>query len=187
VDAGTLLLGTLVFLARIGDVSLATVRTISIVHGRTKTAFALGFVEVSIWLMVVAKVLQEVYAKPILAIFYALGFSTGNVVGILLERRLAFGYTALRVITPEKGDTIAENLRTAGYAVTTFLGEGMSGSVRMLYLVFPRRQLEDVLAMVKRVSPEAFYITEHAGQVSKIYRPTFQSPTTGWRAVIKRK
>jgi uncharacterized protein YebE (UPF0316 family) len=187
VDAGTILLGTIVFFARVGDVSLATVRTISIVHGRTKTAFALGFVEVSIWLMVAAKVLQEVYARPILAVFYALGFSTGNVVGILLERRLAFGHTALRVITSEKGDIIAERLRAAGYAVTTFLGEGMSGTVCMLYMVFPRKQLEEVLAIVKRISPDAFYITEQAGQVSRIYRPTLQSPTTGWRAIVKRK
>ena len=186
-DTGTLLLGLVVLFARIGDVTLATVRTISVVHGRTKIAFALGFVEVSVWLMVVAKVLQQVHAKPILAVFYALGFSTGNVVGILLERRLAFGYTALRVITPEKGDFIAESLRAAGYAVTTFVGQGLSGTVHMVYMVFPRKELNEVLALVKKISPEAFYITEQAGQVSRIYRPTLQSPVTGWRAIIKRK
>jgi len=186
VDWPTLLTGLLVFLARITDVTLGTVRTISIVHGRTKIAFVLGFVEISLWLFVVAKVLQEVTTTPILALFYALGFSTGNVVGILLEKRLAFGYTILRVISQEHGEIITEQLRAAGYAVTTFAGEGLSGAVRMIYVVFPRKELNDVLAVVKRTSPEAFYITEQAGSVSKIFRPTLQ-PGTGWRAIMKKK
>ncbi len=185
-DWPTLLVGLVVFFARVSDVTLGTVRTISIVHGRTRIAFFLGFIEVSIWLLVVARVLQEVSAKPILTVFYALGFSTGNVVGILLERRIAFGHTVLRVISPEHGDRIAETLRAAGYAVTTFLGEGLSGGVRMLVVVFPRKELQDVLTLVKKVSPQAFYVTEQAGNVSKIYRPTLQ-PGTGWRAVLKKK
>jgi uncharacterized protein YebE (UPF0316 family) len=186
VDLATLVTGIIVFFARVTDVTMGTVRTISIVHGRTKIAFMLGFIEVTVWLLVVAKVLQEVSVKPILTVFYAAGFSTGNVVGILVERRIAFGYTVLRVIIQEQGDLIAETLRAAGYAVTTFLGEGLSGAVSMLVVVFPRKELQDVLTLVKKVSPEAFYITEQAGSVSKIYRPTLQ-PGTGWQAVIKKK
>jgi uncharacterized protein YebE (UPF0316 family) len=185
-DTSTLIMGIFVFLARVTDVSLGTVRTISIVHGRTKIAFVLGFIEVTLWLVVVASVLQEVAAKPILAVFYALGFSTGNVIGILLERRIAFGNTVLRVISAAHGDMIAETLRAAGYAVTSFPGEGLNGSVSMLVIVFPRKELQDVLTLVKKVSPEAFYVTEQAGSVSKIYRPTLQTET-GWRAVVKKK
>jgi len=90
-DLSTLLTGILVFLARVADVSMGTMRTISIVRGRTKTAFVLGFVEISLWLVVIAAVLASISSRPILGIFYALGFSTGNVAGILLERRIAFG------------------------------------------------------------------------------------------------
>lgn len=182
----TLIVGFMVFFARVTDVTLGTVRTIAIVHGRTKTAFVLGFFEVSLWLIVVARVLQQITSEPILAVFYALGFSTGNVVGILLERRIAFGNTVLRIISPEHGDRIAELLRAAGYAVTSFPGEGLSGPVSMLVVVFPRKELRDVLTLVKKISPEAFYITEHAGSVSKLYRPTSES-MTGWRSVLKKK
>ncbi|HNS74342.1 MAG TPA: DUF5698 domain-containing protein, partial [bacterium] len=185
-DWATLLTGLIIFFARVTDVTLGTVRTIAIVHGRTKIAFMLGFVEVSVWLLVVAKVLAEVSAQPILTVFYAAGFSTGNVVGILLERRIAFGNTVLRVISAEEGDRIAELLRAAGYAVTVFPGEGLNGPVSMLVVVFPRKELQDVLTLVKKISPQAFYITEQAGSVSKFYRPTLQPPT-GWRAVIKKK
>jgi hypothetical protein len=48
-DYPTMLLGIVIFLARVADVSMGTMRTISIVHGRTKIAFLLGFIEVGMW------------------------------------------------------------------------------------------------------------------------------------------
>lgn len=185
-DLSTLLLGFLIFLARVTDVTIGTVRTISIVHGRTKVAFFLGFIEVLLWLIVSAKVLQEVMHRPILAIFYALGFSTGNVVGILLERRLAFGHTVLHIISAIDGENIATSLRAAGFSVTTFQGQGMSGPVLELYVVSRRRELNEAIDIVNNISPDAFYITEPAGIVSRLYRPIMQ-PATGWRAIFKKK
>jgi uncharacterized protein YebE (UPF0316 family) len=124
-DAVTILIGVVVFLARVADVSMGTMRTISIVQGRTKIAFILGFFEVSMWLVVISAVVNQILSKPILGVFYALGFSTGNVVGIIIERRLAFGHMALRIITQAKAKQMTEEIRSAGYAVTTFQGEGL--------------------------------------------------------------
>jgi uncharacterized protein YebE (UPF0316 family) len=185
-DAATLLTGLLVFLARVADVSMGTMRTISIVRGRTTLAFILGFVEVSIWLMVIAAVLRQIASKPILGIFYALGFSMGNVVGILLERRIAFGNIVLRVISPRQGAEMAAEIRAAGYAVTTFNGQGQQGPVTLLYIVCRRRDLKQISAIIHRVEPGAFQLTEQAGDVSRVYYPT-HNVTSGWRAVLKRR
>ena len=185
-QAGTLLLGIVVFLARVVDVSMGTMRTISIVHGRTRLAFVLGFLEVSIWLMVISAVVNQVMTKPLLGIFYALGFSTGNVVGIKLEKRLAFGHIVFRVISTCNGMKIADKLRDSGYAVTAFQGEGKGGPVTMLYVVCRRRDLNDIIPLVKSIEADAFYITEQAGSVSKVFRPALQ-PLSGWRAIFKNK
>jgi uncharacterized protein YebE (UPF0316 family) len=185
-DLYTLGTGVLVFLVRIVDVSLGTIRTISTVQGRTRTAFLLGFIEVSMWLGVIAAIVNRVAAKPILGVFYALGFSTGNVVGILIERRLAFGHTVLRVFTPEKGTELAAALREAGHPVTSFEGAGGSGPVTEVCVVCWRRDLPRVLAIMGDVVPDAFYVTEPVGIVRSFRRPTMQPPT-GWRAVLKKK
>ncbi len=182
----TLLMGVAIFLARIVDVSMGTIRTIAIVQGRTTAAFFLGFFEVSMWLVVVATVVGKVMDQPILGVFYALGFSTGNVIGIKIERRIAFGYTVLRVISQKKGHHMAEEIRQAGYPVTTFEGEGKSGPVTELYVVCRRKDLRTLLSLVTKIDSQAFYITEQAGGVSKIPRP-FMSPRTGWRAIMKKK
>jgi uncharacterized membrane-anchored protein YitT (DUF2179 family) len=70
--------------------------------------------------------------------------------------------------------------------VTTFEGEGKCGAVTMLYVVCRRRDLSDILPLIKAVEPDAFYITEQAASVSKIFRPSME-PLTGGRAVLKKK
>jgi uncharacterized protein YebE (UPF0316 family) len=180
------LLGIFVFFARIVDVSVGTLRTISIIQGRTKIAFVLAFVEVSVWLLVLSAVLPKVMESPFLGLFYAFGFATGNVVGIAVEKRLAMGYANFRIITMHNAKKIAEVFREKGFAVTTFEGEGKNGKVTEVYIACERKDLSGLIKLVKEIEPEAFYIAEQAGFISKIRRPTMV-PATGWRAVQKKK
>lgn len=180
------ILGIFVFIARVVDVSLGTLRTISIVQGRTKIAFFLAIIEITVWLMVLSAVLPKVMHSPLLGLFYAIGFATGNVVGILVEKRLAMGYTNFRIITSKYAKEISQSLREKGFAVTTFEGEGKEGKVTEVYVACERKALPGLIKLVKEIEPDAFYIAEQAGFVSKIRRPTMV-PSTGWRAVQKKK
>jgi len=185
-DGATLLMGLGIFLARICDVSIGTVRTIVTVQGRTVVAFCLGFAELVIWISVVGTVVNQIQDKPVLIVFYALGFSTGTVLGILVERQLAFGHIVLRIITSRRGEKLAHDLRKMGQAVTSFMGEGMYGPVKELYVVCRRRDLKRILLVVRQIDPDAFYITEQAGDVSKLMRP-IHPPAAGWLSVLKKK
>ena len=180
------LLGLVIFFARIIDVSVGTLRTISIIQGRVGLAFTLGFIEISMWLAVLSTILPIVAETPLLAIFYALGFSTGNVVGILIERKLAMGFTNFRVISSMNGRKIAESMRKKGYKATIFEGEGKDGKVIEVYVVCERKKLPILIQLVREIEPEAFYITEQVGIVSKMLRP-MMVPATGWRAIHKKK
>jgi len=186
-DSSTMLLGLTIFAARVADVSMGTMRTISIVHGRSKTAFILGFMEVSMWLFIISAVIQRIGETPILGFFYALGFSTGNVIGIQIEKKIAFGHVILWIISTKSGRKVAEGIRGTGHPATVFQGEGLSGPVTMLYVVCSRKDQRDVLDSVKRIEPEAFYTVDQAENVSKMYRPLFAQQPTGWRAVFKKK
>lgn len=178
--------GILVFFARVTDVSLGTLRTIAIVHGRSMMAFWLGFVESAIWLAVVSTIVQAVVQQPALGVIYALGFATGNLVGIKVEKFIAMGHLILRIISRKNSNEIAEVVRADGYAVTLFAGAGISGPVTELYVVCRRRDLKKLLNVVLGLDPEAFYVTEQAGSVSTVCRPIMQ-PVTGWRSVFKKK
>jgi uncharacterized protein YebE (UPF0316 family) len=186
IDMNTLVTGSVIFAARICDVSIGTVRTIVTVQGRSVVAFFLAIMELLIWISVVSTVIYRIQDEPILALFYALGFATGNVVGIAVERRLALGFMILRVITRSASQSMAQRLRQAGQPVTVFHGEGMRGPVDELYIACRRRELARLLKLVQQEDPGAFYITEMARDVRKAIRPEYFN-FTGWRAVWKKK
>jgi uncharacterized protein YebE (UPF0316 family) len=185
-ESTVLFTGVLVFFARVCDVAIGTVRTIVTVQGRTIIAFFLAVFEIVIWVLVASTVLSQVKEQPILVVFYALGYATGNVVGIKVEARLAFGLIILRVICKESGDLIAKTLRDSGQPVTKFIGEGMKGPVNELYIACRRRDLMWIIAEVKKIDDQAFYVVEQARAMSKILRPV-NTPLGGWRSVGKRK
>ena len=182
----TLVLGLIIFFARVTDVTAGTVRTISIVQGRMVAAFFLAILEVGLWLTVITTVLESIMARPILGVFYACGFATGNIVGIWLERRLALGHLIIRIISCRFGSEIAQTIRENGFAVTVFSGEGLNGPVRELFIVCRRKDMKKILGLARAIEPDAFCITEPAGQVNKTCRQYFPLPT-GWRAVVKKK
>lgn len=181
-----LITGLIVFVARICDVAIGTIRTIVTVQGRTTLAFFLAFVEIVIWILVASAVITQVQEQPILVVFYALGYATGNVVGIIVERKLAFGLIILRVISRNAGKLLADTLRAKGQPVTVFQGEGMRGPVDELYIACRRRDLKWLISDVRETDPAAFYVIEQARDVSKVLRPLY-TPLGGWRARDKRK
>lgn len=185
-EFSTLTTGILIFLARICDVSLGTVRTIVTVQGRGVVAFFLAIFEILIWISVISTVVQKVATQPILALFYALGFATGNLVGIAVERKIALGFMILRVFTRSAGATLTERLRAMGQPVTVFRGEGMRGPVDELYIACRRRNLNQILSIVNAEDPQAFYITEMARDVCRAIRP-LSTECSGWRSVFKRR
>lgn len=183
IDWPTFWTGLAIFFARIGDVSLGTVRTIVTIQGRGALAFGLAIFEILIWITVVSTVVQKISDRPILALFYALGFATGNMVGIAVEGKIALGFVILRVITRTAGRRMAERLRGMGQPVTVFRGEGMHGPVEELYIACRRRDLKRILAAATAEDPEAFYLTEPARDVRRFARPA----GAGWRGLLRRK
>lgn len=185
-DAHILLVGLLIFLARIVDVSVGTLRTIVTVQGRVRLAFILGFLEVTIWVTVISAMVKNIETAPVLAVFYGLGFATGNVVGILAERRLALGHVALRIFSRKAGESLVEQLRNQGQPVTVFRGEGRSGPVNQLMMVCSRKRVRGILDQVREKDSDAFYLAEFARDVGHL-PASLCSPPTGWRAILKKK
>jgi uncharacterized protein YebE (UPF0316 family) len=183
------LLAPLVFVLRICDVTLGTVRTVSIVKGRVGLSVILGFFEVSIWITAVAQVIARLDEAWYLGFAYAAGFAAGNGIGILVERRLALGTSVVRILSHRRGDAIAKELRSRGHAVTTFSGEGFGGDVTLVYAVAPRRYAREMIADARSIDPDALYVTEPAHESSfgtDLGLRAIAHPT-GWRAVFKKK
>ena len=83
-------------------------------------------------------------------------------------------------------DALAKYIRQKGQPVTVFVGEGLEGPVKELYIACRRRDLKWILPEVRQKDPKAFYVIEQARDMGKVLKPIY-SPLGGWRAVQKRK
>lgn len=164
------LLGCLIiFAARLGDVSLDTLRMVAVIRGRRHLAWALGFFQVLIWVYAIAHVMKNI-SQPPYAIAYALGFATGNFLGITIEGWLAHGDQVIRIFT-RNGDELAARLRGHGYGVTIFDGRGKDGPVNQLYIEATRRKVSDVSRLARQMDPTCFYVIDDVRMASTADRP----------------
>lgn len=161
-----IVLPLLIFVARVIDVCLGTLRIIFTARGRRYLAPLLGFVEVFIWIVVVSQITRQ--ASNIMAYLgYAAGFAVGNYAGIWIENRLAIGTLVVRAILQKGGDQVAGLLHDAGFGVTSVDGEGANGPVKLVYTVVKRKNLPDVIELIHQANPKAFLTVEEARSVAE--------------------
>ncbi len=149
----------LIFLARVVDVTLGTLRIIFVSRGKRKIAPLLGFFEVLIWVVAIGQVVQNL-GSVTSYLGYAAGFAMGNFVGMLIEDRLAIGMQIVRAFVPEGGKEVMQRLHDAGFGVTGVDGQGATGPVKVVYAVVKRRHLKEVIGIIHSVNPKAFYTIE---------------------------
>lgn len=156
----------LIFVLRVSDMSLDTMRMLFVMRGRKKIAWTLGFFQSAIFVVAITRVLANL-GNPLNVIGYAAGFATGNVVGMWIEERLAIGYTHLNIVSPRRGAAIAERLRAAGYAVTEISARGKDGMVTLMNSSVLRKSADSVQKLVNEVDPDAFITTEEVRSVRR--------------------
>lgn len=161
-----------IFGARLADMSLDTLRVLFVMRGKKPIAWILGFFQSAIFLVAITSVLSNGLENPLMMIGYASGFATGNVLGIIIESKLAIGYINLSVISPKFGLSLANTLREAGYGVTEVPGHGKSGMVSTLTLNVFRKDVPKIEDLIYAKDPEAFIYSQEV----RAYRRGF------WRA-----
>jgi len=147
------------FLLRLSDMTLYTLRLATVARGHKAWAWPLSFLQSFLFLLAIGLV-TSARTQPLPLVGYALGFATGSVLGMTLERRLVPGHVHLRIISPRRGHAIAVALRQAGYAFTEVPAQGREGTVTLINLGVVQRELPQVLQLVEGTDPEAFITAE---------------------------
>lgn len=148
-----------IFLLRVTDMSLDTLRMLFVVKGKKPVAWTLGFLQSLVFVIAISTVLANL-DNLLNIIGYAAGFATGNVLGMYIEERLAIGHIAMRVISAKNGPKVAEALRQAGFAVTEIQARGKDGKVSLLNSSILRRDVNRFERLVLKAAPGAFITAE---------------------------
>lgn len=165
-NQGPVISALVIFVLRIGDMALDTIRVLFVVRGKKQLAWILGFFQALIFVVAISSVLAN--ANSWLNILgYAAGFATGNVVGMLIEERMALGHIHLSIYSSTRGAAVAEALRKDGYAVTEISGRGKDGTVTVLQCSVLRKMVDSVETIVLEQDPNAFITTADVRQVRR--------------------
>jgi uncharacterized protein YebE (UPF0316 family) len=156
----------LIFLARISDVTLGTLRISFISRGEKYIAPFVAFCEMLIWLFAIRQIMQNL-GNVTYYLAYSAGFASGVFVGLLIEEKLAIGTRLIRTITRMDAADLVAALREADFGVTSVVAEGNSGPVNLIYSVIKRSDLPKYIGMVNEYNPRAFYSIEDIRSVNE--------------------
>lgn len=146
-----------IFFVRILDVSLGTVRTIMTVRNKNFLASVIGFIEISVWFLVVREALTTTDNSIYIVISYALGFSTGTYIGGLISNRYIKGYMSVYVIS-DKYEKLVSVLRDNEFGVSSLNIKGMNNDKVMLLIQINSSSLDKLKSIINKYDSKAFVI-----------------------------
>jgi uncharacterized protein YebE (UPF0316 family) len=164
------ILPLLIFIARLIDVSLGTLRIIFVSHGLKYIAPLVGFVEINVWLLAIGQIMQNL-DNLVCSLAYAGGFAMGAFFGMVIEEKLSIGMVMVRIICKHDASELIKSLRDAQYGVTTHDAEGLNGPVKIIFAVIRRENLGDILNRIHTIHPRAFYSVEDIRSVGEAMFP----------------
>ena len=94
----TLLLCLKIFIARLIDVSLGTIRTVYTVKNKHIIASFIGLIEVIVWFLIVQEALNSTGNNFFIALSYSTGFAVGTYLGGIISNKLITTKLGIQVL-----------------------------------------------------------------------------------------
>lgn len=160
-----------IFLVRILDVSLGTIRTIITVKGKNLLASFVGFIEIFVWFIIVKEALNTTETSLWIAIAYSLGFATGTYIGGVLSDKFISGTLGVQVVTSEQNNDIITAIRNEGYGVSVVDVKGKEDGKEkyMLFIEIDKKHITSLKNLIKGLDSKAFMVVNETKYVQNGY------------------
>lgn len=151
-----------VFFINLIYIMLNTIRTLLTMRGYRNVAPIIAIIEITIYTLGLSMVMNYLQENVFYLIFYALGFGIGIYLGMLIENKIALGYSVLQIFTEDDNHALAKTLRQHGFGVTIQTGYGRDQYRLILTVLTPRTNELVLRNLVSELAPNAFYISYDA-------------------------
>ncbi|HPU94760.1 MAG TPA: DUF2179 domain-containing protein [Candidatus Gracilibacteria bacterium] len=155
-----------IFLARAIDETIGTLRIMFLSKGNKTMAPIMGFFEVLIWIVIIGQIMQNL-DNALCYVAYAGGFAVGNLVGMIIEKKLAMGTMMINVITRKNTTNLQKSLKANNYGFTRIGGKDIDGFENMLFIVVKRKELDNVIRIINEFNPHAFFSVNEISKVNE--------------------
>ena len=145
-----------IFFGRIADVSLGTIRINFIVRHKKVFAALVGFIEVTIFIFIISRVIKNLDGNIYGILAYGAGFAAGTIIGMSISEKLNKDIISVNIISKEKGDELENFLRQEGFGLTCYNGVGRDGPVKVINVICNQSQVPKLSKMVLEKDPNSF-------------------------------
>ncbi len=160
-----------IFLARIVDVSLGTIRTNYSVRGKTLLAGIIGFFEIFIWFLVVKEALNSEYNSIWIVIFYSAGYATGTIIGTYISNTVVNSLISVEVMTTQASKENIAKIRSEGFGVSVVETKNTykEEDADILFITLNSRNLRRLKKIVRDIDLRAFMVINETKVVQNGY------------------
>ncbi len=160
----------LIFVSKVVENALGTVRLIVVAHGKKWLGAVLQFLIALVWIMATGFVVIDIMKDPFKIIIFALGSFVGSYVGSYIEEKMAIGDNMLvAIVDIELGEEIANRIRNEGIVVTSLTGEDMDKKRSVLMIMVSRKKRHHVVDVINSVDNNALIVSENARSLADKY------------------
>ena len=145
--------------AKIIEITIQSLKTCMMVRGQKLKAAGLGLVECAIWGLVISTIIGTLGDNLILLLFYCFGYAAGLFLGSTLEGKIALGTSSIQLVaTAEKAEKILAYLDENSRGYTVFDGHGSKHTMKMIFMVLPRRDAPSVIKEVRTICNNKVFV-----------------------------
>lgn len=146
----------LIFLSKIFENTLATLRLIVVASGKKLFGAILLLCTTLIWLSITGIVIVDIQNDPFKIIVFSLGSLVGSYLGSLLEEKIALGYNLITYKTTNKNDLcIILNNKNVRYSIIK-----ANNNEFLFMIIIPRRHKNHILNLIKEYDSNAIIVSE---------------------------
>ena len=147
-----------IFLSRILDVSLSSVRTMFVVKCNKIMASLIAFVEIFIWFYAAKEALVSNSTSLCIVVSYALGYATGTFIGTLINEKFISGIYSLKVSLKGVNEEMLKKLNSICLDVVSLKGEGKN----ILFLEVDKKNYKELVNNIYMIDKYASIVINDA-------------------------
>lgn len=160
-----MLLYFIIFISKIIENALSTLRMIVVSNGKKKLGAFLNGIIAIVWILVTGVVIIDINKDVFKIIFFCLGSIVGSYLGSVIEEKIALGSNMILAIIESKYINLIENILNNKDYYTTFI-DSKNKDISLLIIMVRRKKVNQILKTIKRIDENAIVIAERARTIS---------------------
>lgn len=161
-----------IFLVRIIDTSLATIRTVLVVRDKTHLAFITAFFEVFVWFLIVREALNTDSDNVLaIAVSYSLGYAIGVRVGMYITEKFITTNVSVNIVVEQRKEVVKALIdNNFAVSVSKIKGKDLISDKYMIFVATTNKKLSKLKKIVTKIEPRAFIVVSENKMVLGGYK-----------------